>query len=174
MLRRLGAGPAAELPSLTAPDINDPAFLERLEPGAAGIIAGFDQIFRAPAIERLRPFVNFHPSLLPLYRGPEPAYWCIQNGEITTGFTLHEVTTRIDDGAILYQESVPIDGAVDPAALNRSIAVRAAPVLERWLDHLVKGMPWVPVQLDAFDVYRHHVRYASFPKRGAGSSSRRK
>src|SRR5437868_609039 len=79
---RAGREPAVGgLPQLTVDDVNAPAFVEAIEPGDIGIIAGFDQIFAAQTIAGFRSFVNIHPSLLPFYRGPEPAYWCLDNGE---------------------------------------------------------------------------------------------
>jgi methionyl-tRNA formyltransferase len=52
------------------------------------------------ALPRTR-FVNIHPSLLPQYRGPCPVFWALFHGDRLTGVTLHEMTTRIDQGSLL-------------------------------------------------------------------------
>ena len=156
-------------PRLVVADVNAPEFWERLSPGDTGVIAGFNQIFRSQAIERLDPFVNFHASLLPYYRGPAPAYWCIANGERATGFTLHRVTANIDAGEILYQEAVPIDPVIDTLGLTRKIARLAARMLAPWLDHVRTGSAWRAARVDAGSLYLTHAGYASFPPRQAGA-----
>lgn len=162
---------AAGLPLMIVDDVNAPAFVTSIEPGDAGIIAGFDQIFGAAAIARFRSFVNVHPSLLPYYRGPEPAYWCIEYGETTTGFSIHTVTTRIDYGEIHHQEALRIDEGEDAASLTARIATLAIPSFERWLDHLATATPWTTSRLDAAALYRRHVDYKSF--RAAGTAQRK-
>jgi methionyl-tRNA formyltransferase len=152
----------AGLPAVVIDDINAPAFVAAIEPGDVGIIAGFDQIFKARAIERFVSFVNFHPSLLPYYRGPEPAYWCIENAETVTGFTIHTVTTKIDSGEIHHQEMLRIDPDEEPSALTGRIALLAIPAFERWLDHVSSGTPWTKTVVDAAGVYRTLVDYKSF------------
>lgn len=51
--------------------------------------------------------INIHPSLLPKYRGPNPIFWQIRNGETQTGVTLHKVSEKIDAGDILACKKVP-------------------------------------------------------------------
>jgi methionyl-tRNA formyltransferase len=149
------------------PDVNGPDFARRLGSSDSGVIAGFNQIFSTATIGRFASLVNFHPSILPFYRGPVPSHWCIENGEESTGFTVHRVTGRIDSGEPLFQQTVPIGPLRDPAALDRSIAETAAPVMRAWLRHLKTGEPWKTVTVDARRVYRHPVDYASFPAGGA-------
>ncbi|MDE0310500.1 MAG: formyltransferase family protein [Acidiferrobacterales bacterium] len=45
--------------------------------------------------------INIHPSLLPRYKGLNPIFWQLRNGETDTGVTLHQVTSEIDGGNIL-------------------------------------------------------------------------
>ena len=45
--------------------------------------------------------INIHPSILPRYRGTDPIFWQLRNGETNTGVTLHQVTQKIDSGDIL-------------------------------------------------------------------------
>ncbi len=52
--------------------------------------------------------INVHPSLLPKYRGPNPYYWVIRNGEQTTGVSFHLIDNDYDTGAILAQEEIKI------------------------------------------------------------------
>jgi len=165
---RAGTDPAANgLPVLVVPDVNAPAFVSSIGPGDVGVIAGFNQIFGAPAIARFKSFVNFHPSLLPFYRGPEPEFWCIDNGEMTTGYTIHTVTTKIDHGEIHYQEALAIDDADTAASLSRRIAALAVPTFERWLECAASGERWTKAHVDAAALYRVHVDYRSFHEASA-------
>lgn len=47
-------------------------------------------------------FINIHPSLLPLYRGPSPIHYTLLNNEKTTGVTLIKMNKDCDAGDILY------------------------------------------------------------------------
>jgi len=52
--------------------------------------------------------INYHPSLLPKYRGGSAIHWAIINGETETGVTIHYIDAWIDTGDIILQERVPI------------------------------------------------------------------
>jgi len=52
--------------------------------------------------------VNIHPSLLPRYRGPDPTYWVLHQGEPQTGLTSHFVAEKVDGGNIIAQQSIPL------------------------------------------------------------------
>ena len=145
------------------PDVNAPDFLAQIGPGDHGIVTGFNQIFSQRAIDRFGSLANIHASVLPFYRGPTPTYWCLANGERATGYTLHEVTTKIDAGPILYQESIAIDGARDPATLSQRIAAAAGATFVRYLEHLRTGSQWEIRVVDAESVYATLVNYRSFP-----------
>jgi methionyl-tRNA formyltransferase len=152
------------IPLTSTADVNSPASLSRIQPGDHGIIAGFNQIFSAEAIARFTTFVNFHPSLLPYYRGPVPSVWCLRNGETASGFTLHRVAERIDAGEILDQGVVAVDRAGSGDELDERIALAGAEALRRWLRHLASGERWQIRSVDARAVYREHAGYLSFPE----------
>jgi methionyl-tRNA formyltransferase len=149
-------------PTIVA-DVNAPEFLALIGPGDHGIVTGFNQIFSQRAIDRFGSIVNIHASVLPFYRGPTPTYWCIANGERSTGYTLHEMTAKIDAGPILYQEAFPIDGIREPAVLGKRIAAAAGATFVRYLDHLRTGSQWEIRVVDAGTVYATLVNYRSFP-----------
>lgn len=150
-------------PVLLVDNVNARRFAGRIRPHDHGVIAGFDQIFKAPTITAFATLVNFHPSLLPYYRGPIPAHWCLANGESRTGFSLHRVTERIDAGEVLSQEVVPIEAGDDVAALTRRVAEAAQPTFERYLHALESGGSFETRRVDAGAIYRVRVDYASFP-----------
>jgi methionyl-tRNA formyltransferase len=52
--------------------------------------------------------VNFHPSMLPHYRGPNPIGWQILQNEPFMGLTFHRMSKDYDTGPIILQDRLPI------------------------------------------------------------------
>ncbi len=48
--------------------------------------------------------LNFHFAPLPKYRGAQPTFWLIKNGEKKGGISVHVVTKKIDGGQLLHAE----------------------------------------------------------------------
>lgn len=146
-------------------DVNHSSFVESISPLDSGIVSGFNQIFSRELIDRFSSLVNFHPSVLPLYRGPCPSWWCLENREQETGFTLHRITEETDLGEILYQKSVPIENVASAEALDRKIAIAAQSCFVEWLNFRSMKVPPSRRLLVASDIYRVHVQYESFPRK---------
>lgn len=91
-------------------NLKDPAFiawLRSLRPDLIAVVAFRklpEQVWRAPR----HGAVNLHASLLPDYRGAAPINHAIINGEETTGLTTFFLDDKIDTGAVIEQEEVPI------------------------------------------------------------------
>jgi methionyl-tRNA formyltransferase len=52
--------------------------------------------------------IQFHPSLLPLHRGPSAINWAIIQGRSKTGLTIFRPTDGLDEGAVLLQKEVDV------------------------------------------------------------------
>jgi methionyl-tRNA formyltransferase len=52
--------------------------------------------------------IQYHPSLLPKYRGPSSINWPISRGDQETGLTIFRPTDGLDEGAIILQKRTPI------------------------------------------------------------------
>jgi methionyl-tRNA formyltransferase len=52
--------------------------------------------------------IQYHPSLLPKYRGPSSINWPISRGEKKTGLTIFRPTDGLDEGAVILQKETPI------------------------------------------------------------------
>ena len=52
--------------------------------------------------------IQYHPSLLPKYRGPSSINWPITRGERETGLTIFRPTDGLDEGAVILQKKTPI------------------------------------------------------------------
>lgn len=62
-----------------------------------------------------RGMIQFHPSLLPLHRGPASIPWAIIRGRKETGLTIFRPTPGLDEGPVILQKRVAI-GPDDTAA----------------------------------------------------------
>ncbi len=52
--------------------------------------------------------IQYHPSLLPKYRGPSSISWPLICGEVETGLTIFRPTDGLDEGPIILQKSTPV------------------------------------------------------------------
>ena len=52
--------------------------------------------------------IQYHPSLLPKYRGPSSINWPIIRGDSKTGLTLFRPTDGLDEGPVVLQKETPI------------------------------------------------------------------
>ncbi len=52
--------------------------------------------------------IQYHPSLLPKYRGPSAINWAIALGEHKTGLTIFRPSDGLDEGAVILQKEVVI------------------------------------------------------------------
>ena len=144
-------------------NINSPSFIENIRSGSLVICTGFDQIFSSSLLAKFESCINIHPSVLPYYRGPRPSYWCIHNGEEKSGFTIHQMTEKIDSGAILYQDSIPIDAADNEKSLDLKIANKAKNKMINYIQSYIEGKKWEVQTIE--NVYLNKIDYKSFPER---------
>lgn len=83
--------------------------------------------------------VNVHPSLLPRYRGCAPIPWAILNREPETGITVQRLALRMDSGAVLARETVPLTGRETTESLSSFMAERGADLLASALQRIERG-----------------------------------
>jgi len=55
--------------------------------------------------------IQYHPSLLPRYRGPSAVNWPVIRGDASTGLTIFRPTDGLDEGPIILQKETPIGPA---------------------------------------------------------------
>jgi len=60
----------------------------------------YDKLLKKDYIDS-RPCFNFHPGVLPEYRGAGAYSWVLINKEKETGITLHKIDYNIDSGPII-------------------------------------------------------------------------
>jgi methionyl-tRNA formyltransferase len=52
--------------------------------------------------------IQYHPSLLPKYRGPSSINWPIIKGETRTGLTIFRPSDGLDEGPVVLQKETPV------------------------------------------------------------------
>lgn len=67
----------------------------------------YDKLLTSEYVATRRCF-NFHPGLLPDYRGSGAYSWALLNKENRTGVTLHEIDYHIDSGRIIATKEIDI------------------------------------------------------------------
>jgi methionyl-tRNA formyltransferase len=104
---------AAELslPVLQPVTLRDDAVVDQvrqLRPDV-GVVAAYGEILRRTVLD-IPPlgYLNVHPSLLPLYRGPTPVTAAILSGDDITGVSIIKLVRAMDAGPIVAQATVPL------------------------------------------------------------------
>lgn len=113
------------------------------------VVAAYGQILKADVLAAARHGgINVHGSLLPKYRGAAPVAWAILRGETKTGVTIIRMTTGLDAGAMLAQETIdiqPDETAGDLEARLAPIGARlAVTAAEKVMAGTAKGIPQDP------------------------------
>ncbi|WP_051940424.1 methionyl-tRNA formyltransferase [Phaeacidiphilus oryzae] len=133
---------AAGVPVLRPRNVNDPGTVEALAQLAPDylLIANFQQILRKPVLDvPRRAVVNFHPSPLPRYAGLAPFFWMARNGERHGGVTALITTPGIDDGPILAQRPVELDGTEGAGRIRDRLFSESRRLLREVVPRLVAG-----------------------------------
>jgi methionyl-tRNA formyltransferase len=92
--------------------------------------------------------IQYHPSLLPHYRGPSSINWPIIRGEERTGLTIFRPTDGLDEGPVILQKETPIgpDDSLGSVYFDRLFPMGVDALLEA-ADLVVSGTA-VPVTQD--------------------------
>lgn len=51
---------------------------------------------------------NVHFSKLPAYKGSAPLFWQLKNGEPQSCLTVHQMTTELDEGPVIFSQDMPL------------------------------------------------------------------
>tara|TARA_B100000700_G_scaffold331758_1_gene468077 strand:+ start:11309 stop:12205 length:897 start_codon:yes stop_codon:yes gene_type:complete len=100
-----------EIPIIATPDLKKNTFFEEYLSWQADLLvfAFVTDIVRKNVLDAAQyGAIQYHPSLLPLYRGRSAMNWPIINGAKKTGISIFWVDEGIDTGPILLQREVDI------------------------------------------------------------------
>lgn len=139
-------------------EINDD--LAALRPDAGALVAYGKLIPDSTLALFSHGIVNFHPSMLPVYRGPSPIVTAIMRGDSFTGLTLMRVSHDMDAGEIYYQEKVAIGADETVEELNARFGARGAELMAGKLADIVSGKIRGLPQDDDLATYCHMIAKA--------------
>jgi len=76
--------------------------------------------------------IQYHPSLLPKYRGPSSINWPIARGDTETGLSIFRPTDGLDEGPVILQKTCPIgpDATLGDVYFNALFPLGVAALLE--------------------------------------------
>ena len=124
------------------PPLDDPRVRRLLASARPEVIVSFFFPRRIPAeVLALAPRGAFgtHPSLLPRWRGPDPYFWALREGDSETGVTLHRLDASYDTGAVIERRRVPISDRDDSWSLARKLDRPALALLLDAMARLAAG-----------------------------------
>jgi methionyl-tRNA formyltransferase len=98
--------PVYQLPSLRTPEALQTLQSLEVELGVMAYVLQF--VPQAFAKVPKHGMIQYHPSLLPLYRGPSSINWPIIRGDERTGLTIFRPTDGLDEGPIILQKKTRI------------------------------------------------------------------
>jgi methionyl-tRNA formyltransferase len=108
-----------------------------------------------------RGTIQYHPSLLPKYRGPSSINWPIIRGDTKTGLSIFRPTDGLDEGPVILQKETPIsaDDSLGSVYFDRLFPMGVKAMLEA-ADLVVAGKHRETVQDEALASYEGWCRAA--------------
>ena len=105
--------------------------------------------------------IQFHPSLLPKYRGPSSINWPIIRGDVKTGLSIFRPTDGLDEGPVILQKEAAIgpDDTLGSVYFERLFPLGVAAMLEA-ADLVVAGRHSETVQDESQASYEGWCRAA--------------
>jgi methionyl-tRNA formyltransferase len=105
--------------------------------------------------------IQYHPSLLPKFRGPSSINWPLIKGETKTGLTIFRPNDGLDEGAVVLQKETPVsdNDTLGTVYFDRLFPMGVAAMLEA-ADLVVAGKHREVVQDEAQASYEGWCRAA--------------
>ncbi|MBA3470164.1 MAG: methionyl-tRNA formyltransferase [Herpetosiphonaceae bacterium] len=130
------------LPVFQPETLKDAAAVDDLRSLApdVGVVAAYGEILRRNVLE-IPPlgYLNIHPSLLPLYRGPAPVTGAIMAGDSLVGVSIIRLTAKMDAGPILAQATLRLDPAARAGELTAELMRQGGALLAEALAPYAAG-----------------------------------
>jgi len=103
--------------------------------------------------------IQYHPSLLPRYRGPSSVNWPIIKGDTRTGLTIFRPSDGLDEGPIILQKTVEIaaDDTLGSVYFNRLFPLGVEALLEA-ADQVLAGRHQESAQREELATYEGWCR----------------
>jgi len=116
--------------SLRSPEAHEAMAALRADIGIMAYVLQFapDSFVKSPRLGT----IQYHPSLLPRYRGPSSINWPIIRGDTRTGLTIFRPTEGLDEGPVVLQKECEIgpDETLGELYFNKLFPVGVQAMLE--------------------------------------------
>ena len=83
--------------------------------------------------------INLHGSLLPAYRGAAPIQWALINGEDETGLSTFFIAPKVDTGAVICQDKLPIHPNDNYGTLSERMGILGSDLLVETINLIESG-----------------------------------
>jgi methionyl-tRNA formyltransferase len=148
-----------QLPSLKGPDAIQQMKALNAEIGIMAFVLQFapQEFVNIPK----KGTIQYHPSLLPKYRGPSSINWPIIRGDTKTGLTIFRPNDGLDEGAVILQKETPIspDDTLGSVYFDRLFPMGVKAMVEA-ADLVMAGKHKETVQDEALASYEGWCRAA--------------
>jgi len=131
--------PVYQLPSLKTEEAREALRGLEVDLGVMAYVLQF--VPQAFASVPTHGMIQYHPSLLPRYRGPSSINWPIIRGDERTGLTIFRPTDGLDEGPVILQKHTPIapDDTLGSVYFDRLFPMGVA-ALQEAADLVVRGI----------------------------------
>jgi phosphoribosylglycinamide formyltransferase 1 len=104
------------------------------------VLAGFMELLGPELVSRFRNrIVNVHPSLLPAFPGVGAIEQAVEHGVRVTGVTVHFVDEHLDNGPIVFQESLGLSYPARIAQIEDRVHALEHRLLPRAVELIAAG-----------------------------------
>ena len=83
--------------------------------------------------------INLHGSLLPAYRGAAPIQWALINGDEETGLSTFFIAPKVDTGAVICQDKLPIHSNDNYGTLSERMGILGSVLLVETINLIESG-----------------------------------
>jgi methionyl-tRNA formyltransferase len=119
-----------QFPSLRVPEAHDALKSLNVDIGVMAYVLQFapDTFVHLPRLGT----IQYHPSLLPKYRGPSSINWPIIRGDTKTGLTIFRPNEGLDEGPVILQKTCDIgpDETIGEVYFNKLFPMGVKAMLE--------------------------------------------
>lgn len=131
--------------------------IEKISPDV-GVIAYFGYIVPEEMLKIPRNgFINVHYSLLPRWRGPAPVQSALLAGDKEIGVTILIASKKVDAGAMLAQEKIPIFPDDTYLSLEEKLIQLGSKMLLETLPRYLEGNVTLKIQKESRATYSKKI-----------------
>lgn len=74
----------------------------------ACFVLGYPRLIDVAKLKQIHTQIfNIHYGPLPTFKGPSPVFWQLKKGSETIGLSIHQLSAKFDDGALVWTKQFP-------------------------------------------------------------------